>query len=100
SIYAERLVRRPRHIEIQVLADAQGHTVHLGERECTIQRRHQKLIEEAPSPVVDAATRARLGELGVRAARAAGYVGAGTCEFLRDARWEFYFMEMNARLQI
>jgi acetyl-CoA carboxylase biotin carboxylase subunit len=100
SIYAERLVRRPRHIEIQVLADAQGHTVHLGERECTIQRRHQKLIEEAPSPVVDAATRARLGELGVRAARAAGYVGAGTCEFLRDAGGAFYFMEMNARLQV
>ena len=100
SVYAERLVQRPRHIEIQVLADAQGHTVHLGERECTIQRRHQKLIEESPSPVVNAATRARLGELGVRAARAAGYVGAGTCEFLRDASGELYFMEMNARLQV
>jgi len=100
SVYAERLVVKPRHIEIQVLADAKGHTVHLGERECTIQRRHQKLIEESPSPVVDGATRARLGELGVRAARAAGYVGAGTCEFLRDASGEFYFMEMNARLQV
>ena len=100
SVYAERLVLRPRHIEIQVLADGMGHTVHLGERECTIQRRHQKLVEESPSPVVDAATRARLGELGVRAARAAGYVGAGTCEFLRDASGAFYFMEMNARLQV
>src|SRR5262245_2031001 len=100
SVYAERLVQRPRHIEIQVLADAKGSTVHLGERECTIQRRHQKLVEESPSPVVDAPTRARLGELGVRAARAAGYVGAGTCEFLRDAGGAFYFMEMNARLQV
>jgi acetyl-CoA carboxylase biotin carboxylase subunit len=100
SVYAERLVRHPRHIEIQVLADTQGHTVHLGERECTIQRRHQKLVEESPSPVVDAATRARLGDLGVRAARAAGYVGAGTCEFLRDESGAFYFMEMNARLQV
>ncbi len=100
SVYAEKYVTRPRHIEVQVLADTHGKIVHLGERECTIQRRHQKLIEESPSPVVDAKIRARLGEMAVKAAQAAGYVGAGTCEFLRDADGSFYFMEMNARLQV
>jgi acetyl-CoA carboxylase biotin carboxylase subunit len=100
SVYAERLVTRPRHIEVQVLADTKGTIVHLGERECTIQRRHQKLIEESPSPVVDATTRARLGEMAIKAARAAAYVGAGTCEFLRDDDGSYYFMEMNARLQV
>jgi acetyl-CoA carboxylase biotin carboxylase subunit len=100
SVYAEKYLRRPRHIELQIFADTQGATIHLGERECTIQRRHQKLIEESPSPVVDAATRARIGDLAVRAAKAAGYVGAGTCEFLRDEDGSYYFMEMNARLQV
>jgi len=100
SVYAEKLVMRPRHIEVQVLADLAGATIHLGERECSIQRRHQKLVEECPSPIVDAPTRARIGQLAVRAARAAGYAGAGTCEFLRDPDGSFYFMEMNARLQV
>jgi acetyl-CoA carboxylase biotin carboxylase subunit len=100
TVFIEKFVQRPRHIEIQVLADAHGRCVHLGERECSIQRRHQKLIEEAPSPVVDEATRQRIGELGVKAASAAGYVGAGTVEFLRGEDGSYYFMEVNARLQV
>jgi acetyl-CoA carboxylase biotin carboxylase subunit len=100
SIYVERYVDRPRHIELQVLADSKGRTIHLGERECSIQRRHQKLIEESPSPVVDAATRKTIGAIAVRAARAVGYVSAGTVEMLRDEDGSFYFMEMNTRLQV
>ena len=98
--YVEKYLNRPRHIEVQVFADQHGETGHLFERECSIQRRHQKVVEESPSPFITAAMRREMGEVAVRAARAVGYVGAGTIEFLADADRNFYFMEMNTRIQV
>ncbi len=100
AVYLEKAVLRPRHVEIQVFADAHGHCVYLFERDCSIQRRHQKVIEEAPSPAVTPDLRERMGRVAVQAASAVGYVGAGTCEFLLAEDGSFYFLEMNTRLQV
>jgi acetyl-CoA carboxylase biotin carboxylase subunit len=100
SVYIEKYVEKPRHIEIQILADKYGHLLHLGERDCSIQRRHQKLLEESPSPAVDEKLRRRLGEAALKGIKAVGYVSTGTIEFLLDSRNNFYFMEMNTRIQV
>jgi acetyl-CoA carboxylase biotin carboxylase subunit len=100
EVYIEKAIVNPRHIEMQVLADEHGNTVYLGERECSLQRRHQKVLEESPSPLVDADMRRRMGEVAVRVAQAANYTNAGTVEFLVDQEKNFYFLEMNTRLQV
>ena len=100
AVYIERCIERPRHVEFQVFGDTRGRIVHLGERDCSVQRRHQKLIEEAPSPAVTPGLREEMGEVAVRAARAIGYVGAGTVEFLLDAGGSYFFIEMNTRIQV
>ena len=100
AVYIEKYIEGPRHVEIQILADMHGSVLHLGERECSVQRRHQKMIEEAPSVAVSPELRARMGATAVAAARAAGYVNAGTCEFLLDKDGQYYFLEMNTRIQV
>ena len=100
TMYLERYIEKPRHIEFQIMADKQGHVVHLGERDCSIQRRHQKVLEESPSIAISQELRKKMGETAVRAARAVGYENAGTIEFLLDKNKNFYFMEMNTRIQV
>jgi acetyl-CoA carboxylase biotin carboxylase subunit len=100
GIYLEKYIERPRHVEFQILADSHGNVVHLYERDCSIQRRHQKLLEEAPSPALTTSLRARMGAAAVKAAKAVNYVGAGTVEFLLDKNGQFYFIEMNTRIQV
>ena len=100
SVYIEKYIERPRHIEIQLIGDRFGNIVYLGERECSLQRRHQKVIEECPSPIVDDDLRRRMGRAAIKVAQAAGYVNAGTIEFLVDSQRNFYFLEMNTRLQV
>ena len=100
DMYIEKFVENPRHIEIQILADAFGNVVSLGERECSIQRRYQKLVEESPSPAVDEILRKKMGEAAIAGAKAVGYIGVGTVEFLLDKNKDFYFMEMNTRIQV
>lgn len=99
-VYIERMIKNPRHIEIQLLGDESGNIIHLGERECSLQRRHQKILEEAPSPIIDEKLRQAMGEAAVRGAKAVGYTGAGTVEFLLDQTDEFFFLEMNTRIQV
>src|SRR5213075_552378 len=100
TVYIERYLEDPRHVEAQVLADAHGNVIHLGERDCTIQRRHQKLVEETPSPAVGPELRERIGRLAVEAARAVGYRSAGTIEGLLSREGEYFFLEMNTRIQV
>lgn len=100
SVFIEKYIQNPKHIEVQILADNYGHTIHLGERECSIQRRHQKVVEESPSPVVSGELRHRLGEAAVQVAKSCQYRGAGTVEFIYDGQDHFYFLEMNTRLQV
>jgi len=100
DMYMEKFIENPRHIEVQILADSYGKAIHLGERECSIQRRHQKLIEESPSPLVDEHTRKRIGHAAVAGANAVNYIGVGTIEFLMDKNKNFFFMEMNTRIQV
>ena len=100
DLYIEKFIQKPRHIEIQILADTMGNVMHFGERDCSIQRRHQKLIEESPSPAVDDMLRSKMGEAAIAGAKAINYVGVGTIEFLLDIDKNFYFMEMNTRIQV
>ncbi|MDP6685989.1 MAG: acetyl-CoA carboxylase biotin carboxylase subunit [Candidatus Omnitrophota bacterium] len=100
NLYLEKYIERPRHIEVQILADKHGHIIHLGERDCTIQRRHQKLIEECPSPALDSKQRKKIGEMAMKAAKACNYLNAGTVEFLFDRYGHFYFLEVNTRIQV
>ncbi|HHY31850.1 MAG TPA: acetyl-CoA carboxylase biotin carboxylase subunit [Firmicutes bacterium] len=100
GVYLEKILDRPRHVEVQLLVDEDGHAIHLGERDCSVQRKHQKLIEESPSPVVDDRMRKAIGDAAVRGALAVGYTNAGTMEFLVDSTGAFYFMEMNTRVQV